>query len=289
MLSPTITPLKKHRGQNGAIAALFVLVAASVVVWTTHPKPNTPPVDPPKKSLARAAPAASAPVAPAAVEPAKTVAPAARSGKITASGVTSFDEMQTAHVIAPVRGWFDKVHMKGIGRQVRPGEVLASMHSVDVYMAELDLVAQVQQFTTQDLLSNARRRLQRWSMPKPMMDRVEKTGVAQAKLPLIAPRAGTLVANHALPGLFVEPAEMFTITDPLHIWVFADFTEADAARMKVGTPAKLKIEGLAKPVTANVAHIYRMVDDGMRKARFELVTPTPIKPGASVAVEVTLE
>jgi len=288
MISPTITPLKKHRGQNGAIAALFVLVAAAVVVWTTHPKPATPPPDdPPSKPLARAAPA-SAPVAPT-VEPAKTVAPVARSGKITASGVTGFDEKQTAHVVAPVRGWFDKVHMKGIGRQVRPGEVLASMYSVDVYMAELDLVAQVQQFTTQDLLSNARRRLQRWSMPKPMMEQVEKTGVARAKLPLIAPRAGTLVANHALPGLFVEPAEMFTITDPLHIWVFADFAEADAARLKVGTPAKLKIEGLAKPVTANVAYIYRLVDDGMRKARFELVTPKPIKPGASVEVEVTLD
>jgi multidrug resistance efflux pump len=183
--------------------------------------------------------------------------------------VVSFDEKATAHIIAPVRGWVTKVEAKRVGRPVRAGETLATLHSVDVYLAELDLVAQVQQFTTQDLLSNARRRLQRWSMPKASIDRVEKTGLANGTLPLVALRTGTLVKSTAVPGMFVEPTELFTITDPTRVWVFADFTEADAERIRVGTPAKLSIAGV-KPITANVAYIYRW--SGRHETRFELVT-----------------
>lgn len=287
MITPTITPLKKHRGQNGVVAALFVLVAAAVVVWTTQPKPPATPVDVAPKKLAAATPPAAS-----TVEPQKTVAPEPVPGPlskhITANGVVTFDEHRTAHVIAPVNGWLDKVNVKTVGRKVRAGEVLATMYSVDVYMAELDLVAQVQQFTTQDLLSNARRRLQRWSMPTAMLQRVEKTGIATPALPLIAPRNGIVVENRAIQGLFTEPTEMFTITEPAYVWVIADFAEADAARIEVGTPAKLKIEGLAKPVMAKVAYIYRRVDDGMRKARFELETPTKVKPGATASVQIDL-
>lgn len=276
-----ITPLQKHRGQNGVIAALFVLAAASAVVVITHRDPRPPPADPPRPVIA---PAAAA-VPPA--EPARTVTPPARSGPITATGVVGFDEHHTAHVMAPAYGWVEKLAVKRAGRRVRAGEVLATLYSVDIYRAELDLVAQVQQFTTQALLSDARRRLQRYGMPPPLIARVEQTGVARGRLPLIASRAGTLVAHHALPGLYVEPMELFTITDPSRVWVFADFPEADVARMQVGTPAKLAVAGVAKPIAARVAYIYRVVDAGMRKVRFEIQTARPIKPGTTVDVTIT--
>lgn len=269
-----ITPLPKHRGQQGALAALVVLFASIILVWTTHPKRLEHGVEG-RHRISQ--PAATPPA------PVKTIERS--TGKITATGVVSFDEKSTAHIVAPVRGWITKVEPKKVGRTVRAGETLATLHSVDVYLAELDLVAQVQQFTTQDLLSNARRRLQRWSMPKQVIDRTEKTGVARGMLPLVALRTGTLVNSTALPGMFVEPTELFTITDPTRVWVFADFTEADAERIRVGTPAKLSIEGV-KPITANVAYVYRLVQDGMKKARFELVTAKPLQPGTLVEIEI---
>ena len=271
-----ITPLPKHHGQRGVLAAFVVLVASIVVVLYTHPKRLGAGFEARHRVVQ---PAAAVP-APA---PVKTIERS--TGKITATGVVSLDEKHSAHVFAPVRAWITKVEGKRVGRTVRAGETLATLYSVDVYLAELDLVAQVQQFTTQDLLSNARRRLQRWSMPKPLIDRVEKTGQAYGTLPLIAPRTGTLVKATALPGMFVEPTELFTITDPTRVWVFADFTEADAARIRVGTPARLTISGM-KPLKANVAYIYRLVEDGMKKARFELVTAKPLQPGTIVDVEI---
>lgn len=267
-----ITPLHKHRGQNGAIAAGFVLVAATILVVMTHPGRLAPGTT--HRQIAR--PAAAAP-------PVVEAKRAPVTGPITATGVTTFDETVTAHIFAPVPGFVTKVDARA-GRKVRAGETLAVMHSYDVLAAELDLVAQVQQFTTQDLLTTARRRVMRLGMPRAVIERVEKTGVATPTLPLVAMRSGTLVKATALPGLFVEPGELFTITDPAKIWVIADVPEE--AAVAVGVPAKLRI-GSAKPVAAKVAYMYRLVQDGMRKVRFELTTPASIKPGT--VVEVTFD
>lgn len=274
-----ITPLRKHRGQNGAVAALFVLVASSVIIWTTQPDTKPAPVEP-------AIPRVISAPASATVEPVTVAKPTPRTGKVTATGVTSYDELVTAHIFAPVRGWVTKVAVPRVGKRVRAGETLATLQSVDVYLGEIDLVTQIQQFTTQARLSDARRRLLRWGMRKQSIDRVEQTGVATGTLPLIALRAGTVVAHEVVPGLYVEPMEAFTITDPSHSWVFVDVEEAMDVR--VGTPAKLLVAGTAKPITAKVAHIYRTVD-GMRKLRFDLVNRKPIEPGLAVEVQITLD
>ena len=264
-----ITPLHKHRGQNGVIAAGFVLIAATILVIMTQPKRLGP------GTVARPA------VRPAATAPPIVETKRAITGPLIATGVTTFDESVTAHVFAPVRGFITKLDARA-GRKVRAGETLAVMHSYDVLAAELDLVTQVQQFTTQDLLNTARRRVMRMGMPRANIERVEKTGVAEPTLPLVALRSGTLVTANAVPGLFVEPGELFTITDPHKIWVIADVPEEVA--LTVGAPAKLRIAGM-KPVTAKVAYIYRQVYDGMRKVRFDLAVAA--KPGA--VVEVTFD
>lgn len=38
----TVTPLQKHHGQHGGLIALGLLVAASAVVWATHPREPDP-------------------------------------------------------------------------------------------------------------------------------------------------------------------------------------------------------------------------------------------------------
>jgi multidrug resistance efflux pump len=273
-----ITPLRKHRGQNGAVAAVFVLIAASVIIWTTQPGTKPAPVEP-------APPRVISAPASATVQPVTVTKPAPRTGKITATGVTSYDELATAHIFAPVRGWVTKVAVP-VGKRVRAGETLATLQSVDVYLGELDLVTQIQQFTTQARLSDARRRLLRWGMRKQSIDRVEQTGIATGTLPLIALRDGTVVAHEVVPGQYVERMEAFTITDPSRSWVFVDVEEAMDVR--VGTPAKLLVAGTAKPITAKVAHIYRPFD-GMRKLRFDLVSRTRIEPGLAVEVQITLD
>lgn len=288
-----ITPLKKHRGQNGGIMALFVLVAATVVVVMTDPKNDTPAPEAavPKPVAAATATRSAFPEMPTiatthgrALET-QVIAQRELHRRAEASGTIGFDEKLTAHIYVPVRGWV--VDVKKTPRTVKRGTPLGTLFSPDIVVAELELVKQVRDFRSQEELDVARRKLLRWGLPKEYLTRVEQTGQPQGKLPLWAWRDGTIVAKRAIGGLFVEPSdELFTITNPARAWIVADVPEADAGRLTVGMPAKVSIAGRAKPVTATVGYVFSRVYAGMRTVRFEL--DGAYKRDAAAKVEVDL-
>ena len=294
-----ITPLKKHPGQNGGLIAVLLLAATTAVVWTTHPRASTTP-PPPKTAIApdsqRAAPppGAIATITPrpaALVEQPKTVAD--DRSPVIATGATDYDETRTSHVGVPVSGWLKKTRTTSLGRTVRSGETLGIVYSLDVYLTTASVVEQVRNYRGQAPLDAERWRLLRWGLLQPTLARIEKTLTPQASLPLIARVPGTVVAESGASAQPIDPSmglELFTVTDPAYVWVFVDVPDASAARLAVGTPAKLTIEGVARPVKAKVAHVYRYSDDGMRKVRFELYSPRPIiKPNLSVTAELQLD
>ncbi len=279
-----ITPLKKNPGHHGGIIAILVLATAALVVSTTRPRPaatSTQPVQPPS-------PLPGAVVATAA-EPATTTAVIDDRSPLIAKGSTSYDEMRTSHVGVPVHGWLEKTRATSLGRTVRSGETLGVIYSVDVLLTTASVVNQVRDFHGPEALDAERWRLLRWGMPQSTLSHIEKTLTPQASLPLIARIPGTVVAEAGSAAQLVAPStglELFTITDPAHIWVFVDVPNAYAARLAIGTPAKLTIDGVARPLTAKVAYVYRYSEDGMRKVRFELhTTSAHIKPDMPVTAE----
>jgi Cu(I)/Ag(I) efflux system membrane fusion protein len=278
-----ITPLKPHRGQHAGVISLGVLVVtAAAIIWTHHER-RQPPPEPPK-------PAAHAVVAKKPAEPPPqldaskpletvVVREIDFRRRIEASGFSTFDESVTAHIQVPVRGWL--VQVKPIGKTVRRGDPLATLYSPDIIAAELDLIAQVDNFTTQEPLNAARNKLARWGIPKAQIERVEKTKTTVGTLPVWAWNAGTVVEKQAVPGLFVEAwTPVYTITDPSRAWVIADLPENED--VTVGTPAKLTFS-TGKPLAAKVAYVYST----MHKARFEL--STKLARDAQVNVELTPE
>ena len=296
-----ITPLKKHPGQHGGLVAILLLAATTTVVWATHPRGATSSTTAPASALGpanqRAAPspgaiAALPPHQAPPVEQPKTVVVDDRA-PVIATGSTDYDETRTSHVGVPVSGWLKKTRTMSLGRTVRSGETLGIVYSLDVYLTTASVVEQVRNYRGQAPLDAERWRLLRWGMLQPTLARIEKTLTPQAALPLIARVPGTVVAEAGAPAQPVEPSaglELFTVTDPAYVWVFVDVPDAYAARLAVGTPARLAIEGVARPVRATVAHVYRYSDDGMRKVRFELYSPRPIiKPNLPVTAELQLD
>lgn len=283
-----ITPLKKHRGQHGALIALLMLAAATVVVLTAHPRRS--------KSSRTHAPVAAVSSGDVATTP-PDQAPVAEQPKtvvvddgspVIAIGVTSYDETRTSHVRAPVHGWLKKTHAKSVGRTVRSGETLGIVYSPEVYLATASVVDQIRNYRDQASLDAERYRLLGWGMLQTTVSRIEKTLKPQFALPLLARVSGTVVAEAGLPAQFVEPSgfELFTITDPAYACVYVDVPEAYAARLAVGTSARITIEGIARPVTAEVAYVYRRAEEGMRKVRFDLHSSWPgIKPNLPVKAE----
>jgi hypothetical protein len=279
--------LPKHRGQHGGLIAVGVLVSTSIVVWTTQSPPPTHEEPAVADSIRSAAqrPAASVAKAP---EPVKVAAitPPKRDGIAIGKGVVSFDERRTSRVAAPVAGWFEKKRAAAIARTVRQFEPLGVVYSVEVYAATVDLIKQVRDFESQDSLNAARVKLLRWGMPKPLLDQIERTQKPQAALPLVTRVPGIVVAEQGAPKGLVEPGELFTVTDPTNVMVFVEVPESYA--IEVGMPAKLKVDGVARPLATKVSYVFRRADEGMRTIRFDVHSSLRLQPGTPVEAAITL-
>jgi Cu(I)/Ag(I) efflux system membrane fusion protein len=215
------------------------------------------------------------------------------SRRLRTVGVVAVDETRTAHVHARVRGWIEGFHVQYVGRRVRAGEPMVSLYSQEVYAAELELASIARSpVRSPELIEAARKRLALWEVGSSIIAEVEATGQPQRTFPVLAPRAGTVVAKQAFDGLFIDPSiELYTITDLSRVWVVADIYEADVALVRTGSPARLAIEGQPAPVAARVAFLSPTIDEPTRtrKARFELANPDgSVLPGAFVTVELEL-
>lgn len=293
-----VTPLKPHHGQHGGLVALGLLVASSAVVWFSHPREAAHAVgsEPaPAPAAVAPTPAAAVPVVvPAsAAEPAAPIAIRELPARVTGTGVVTYDEARTARVSLGVHGWLQKTRAASLGRRVRAGEVLGVVYSAEVYLATADLVKQVREFESQDELNKARFRLLAWGMPRQTLDRIEKTLQPQAALPIVARLPGTIIAEQGPVRGLVDPyagRELFTITDPSYAYAFVDVGEREASYVRVGAPARIEIEGLAHPLVAKVAYVWRRSEDRMRKVRLDVRAPRVAKlASATVRAELRLE
>lgn len=210
-------------------------------------------------------------------------------------GTVVIDETRTAHVHVKVRGFIDRIFVNFVGRQVRTGEPLCSIYSQDIYSAELEYLSILEGASTRPasdpLLIAARRRLSLWDVPKAEIARLEQTRQVNRTFPLLAPRAGTVVAKQVLQGMVVDPSvELYTLSELSSVWVLADVYETDVPYVHIGDKAQLAIEGREAPLVASVSFLSPTIDEPSRTRKVRFILPNPkgiLLPGAFV--NVTME
>ncbi len=299
---------KEHPRFGGTLMGVGLAVAVgSGVVALRAGCGTTPAVDhgsSATRPAGSAGPATPTGFAPVALTPAQATAMGVTSElvserdftrQIRTVGMVTVDETRTAHVHTRVRGWIEGFHVKYVGRKVRAGEPLVSIYSQEVYAAQLELTSLLRSparspARSPELLDATRLRFGLWEVPKRVIAKVEETGEPQRTFPVLSPRSGVVVAKQAFEGLFVDPSlELYTISDLSRVWVLADVYEADVSYVKVGSVARLTVEGHPDPVTAKVAFLSPTIEESTRtrKVRFELANPEgSLLPGAFVTLQL---
>lgn len=320
-----IARLKELRWAGvGALVTLAVLAGAIGVEYLRHAWPFKPAqertetsVGAPERAAERGhdahlqpARAGSTPegYAPITIDPAHAGALALTSSavderdftrRLRTVGVVALDETRTAHVHPKVRGWIDGIHVDYVGRKVRAGEPLCAIYSQEVYSAEIEFLSILERAPRPStagapdaLLEAARHRLALWDVPKREIARLESTREPRRTFPLLAPRAGIVVAKEAIQGMFVDPSsELYTLSDLSHVWVLVDVYEADVPYVHLGSGARLTIEGRPAPILAKISFLSPTIDESTRtlKVRFELDNRDGhLRPGAFVSAEMEL-
>jgi membrane fusion protein, copper/silver efflux system len=229
---------------------------------------------------------------------------------IRTTGIVALDETRTSHVHAKVRGWIERVMADFVGKEVKAGSPLCAIYSQEVYAAELEFLSVLEQTggrkegsgafveaerdAGQKLVAAARRRLALWDVPPSEIARLEEKRTPQRSFALVAPRTGIIVSKQALAGMFIDPGtELYVVSDVSRLWVLADVYGTDVPWVRVGAPARIRLEGLeSEQRDAKVAFLPPTIDESTRtlKVRFEVDNQDRrLRPGAFATVEMSVD
>lgn len=181
---------------------------------------------------------------------------------LRASGRIAADETKLARIHVPLGGiadrvyFVDRVYADFIGKSVKRGEPLLTLHSAELRASQQDYLnayraqkilgksalPEVRQ-GSEALLAASRQRLRLWNTSPGELRQLESSGQARGSATLASPVSGVITAKNVFPGMVVTPElELFQVADLATVWVMADFSESDFAALRAGQPAVITLD-----------------------------------------------
>ena len=232
-----------------------------------------------------------------------TVARAPLVGDIQVVGSVATAENHFAVVGPSVSGRIRRL-LVGVGDQVKAGQLLGEIESVEAGQARGDYIAakaalaaaeanaiRERELADKQISSNRERELaaaqavsQRAKMRAAMahlraigfnpeeIRRLEQEGTEGALIPLRAPIGGRIIKRTVTLGQSIERSmDAFTIADLSHLWVLLDIYEQDLARVHPGQRVSLRSDVTGGEVfEARVAYVDPIVDERTRTAHVRI-------------------
>lgn len=232
---------------------------------------------------------------------------------IALTGEVRFDERRVTHVSPRIEGTVRKVHAS-LGEQVRRGQALVELESVQVGEAESEYLAtqatlrlaranaerqeklRKEQITSEKEYLAARQELEAAQIrARSAEDKLARLGVSRDELARLAdggrhveggglviraPADGIVLEMHAVPGELVKPDEsIVTVGDVSSVWVWADLHEDQLGRvLDAQRGGKLRAEVGVKAFP-----------DAVFPGSVQFVGPTMDEKTRTVKVRVTAE
>ena len=201
-------------------------------------------------------------------------------------GRVAVDETRVRRINVKVDGFVEKLYVDFVGKPVRRGQALFALYSPELVSAQNEylLAARTRaqlgpagQRTGDELVEAARRRLELWDVPRSEIAHLDHGGAPLRTLTLYSPIAGVVTAKSVVQGSKITAGDTpFEVTDLSRVWVLADAYESDIARVKVGTPATLRIDALPNRLfKGQVGFVDPLVDPKTRTAKIRVSFANP--------------
>jgi cobalt-zinc-cadmium efflux system membrane fusion protein len=241
---------------------------------------------------------------------------------IRATGVIATNAERLAHVTPTIRGRVETIGAT-LGQQVKKGDTLATLNSVDLGNAaaaylkakvahaaahanfereerlkakeattEPDyLAAKAADQTAEAEFKATRETLLLYGLAAGQIDALSwEQGESLSRFPILAPFDGTIVEMHITMGEVLDTSErIFTIADLSTVWLILDVTPRDAVRIRAGQRVEARMEGLADAVAGTVKYCGDLVRQDTRTVQVWSTVENPLrrlKPGAFVTAMI---
>lgn len=218
------------------------------------------------------------------------------------AGVVTLDERGLSRVQTRFSGWLESVAVTETGAAVRKGQVLATLFSNDVHLAQMELVHALDSASRapskemaevhRSLVNAARKRLSVLGVSAADIDALARTRKVERVVAVRAPASGRILSRSAFPSAYVQPGtELFALADLSRVWFVADVPETDAVQVRRGQRAQLRFHAYPTRVfSARATFVYPLADAAARtiKVRFELRNPKGLlRPGMFGRVSIS--
>ena len=220
-----------------------------------------------------------------------TVSRTPLSREIQVSGLLTFNERDVAIVQARAAGFVEHVSPLAEGDVIKAGQALAEILVPDWAAAQQELLA-VRSMADNSLLNAARERLQLLGMPNSLIRRLEKSGRVQTHYTISAPIDGVIQSLEVRNGMTLMSGQTLArINGIATIWLEAAVPEAQADLARIGTIAKVSLDGYSgHDFDAPIKAILPTLNDASRSIRVRLELSNPkrqLRPGQSAQVKLS--
>ena len=225
---------------------------------------------------------------------------------VSTVATVSYDETRVTDVNPKIDGWIERLYVDFTGAPVRAGAPLLEIYSPMLVSAQEELILARRLFDesagdpdpraaerARNLLEASRRRLAYWDIPASEIARIERSGVPQKTLTLMAPHGGVVVEKNVFEGGRIAPGmNLYRIADISRVWVEGEVFEKDLGLVRLGQTARVTVEAYpGREFVGSVTYVYPSVSMESRtgRVRIELANPElALKPGMYAKVELAV-
>jgi Cu(I)/Ag(I) efflux system membrane fusion protein len=191
-------------------------------------------------------------------------------------GFVSIDESRLSRLVVRVSGYVEKLYVNQSFTLVEQGQPLAEIYSPQLYSAAEELQIAKRSGNAQ-LVELTRKKLALLGIADEEIDGMLKSGQAQARLVIRAPRGGHIFRKNVVEGDRVEAGQMlFEVADLSAIWIEGDVYEKDAVSVQSGEAVEASVDGLPGRVfSGHVALIHPHFETATRTLRIRCEIDNP--------------
>ena len=187
-------------------------------------------------------------------------------------GYVTFDERRMRQVQPRAEGWIEGLSVRAVGETVKAGQLLFTLYSPMLESAQQEYL-DAQRIGNRDLIDASRDRLRALGLDAGTAERLSRSGQATGRVPFHAPIGGVITELAVREGAMVSPNMMvLTITELGSLWVIAEVPESQAAWVRPGTAAELRLPSLpGEMLSGRVEYVYPELNMETRTLRARIV------------------
>ncbi|KAB2970671.1 efflux RND transporter periplasmic adaptor subunit [Zoogloea sp.] len=219
------------------------------------------------------------------------------------AGRVEIDERRSFTIAPKFEGYVERLHVNVTGQPVSKGQPLFDAYSPELVSAQREYTIAAQgvealrdagseaQAGMRQLAESSLSRLRNWDIPEDEIRALAKSGTSKRTLSFRSPVAGIIVEKKAVQGMRFMPGEvLYQVADLSSVWVQADVFEQDIGQIRVGAPARMRINAYpGKVFEGRISYVYPTLNPETRTVPVRVDLPNPgqlLKPSMFAQLEL---